>query len=87
LTKLYGPEKAPKAFIQWKGTDVCMDVACLCGETAHVCQDFVYALHCTACGRKYAMPSHIALHPITDEEAKEYGGTLVQFPDADELAP
>jgi len=69
VVKLYGPEDPPRAFIQWKGTDVCMDVTCICGENGHVDADFAYVLKCGKCGQLYAMPAHVALYPIQSEEA------------------
>ena len=45
--------EAPSAFIQWKGTDVCMDVYCSCGAHVHVDADFTYAVQCGECGKHY----------------------------------
>jgi len=33
----------PHAWIQWKGTDVCMDVRCSCGNHGHVDADFAFS--------------------------------------------
>ena len=43
-------------FIQWKGTNVCLDFTCECGASGHLDGDFVYALRCGDCGREWAMP-------------------------------
>lgn len=32
----------PYAFIQWKGTDVCMDFHCECGAHCHFNSDFAF---------------------------------------------
>lgn len=67
---VYGDElghkeiSGPQIFIQWKGTDVCLDFHCECGAHHHVDADFVYALQCGSCGRFYDMPNTIALKPI-----------------------
>lgn len=45
------------AFIQWKGTDVCMDFHCDCGEHCHVDAMFVYNVKCPGCGTVWQMPS------------------------------
>ena len=37
---------APYAFIQWKGTNVCMDCFCVCGEDMHIDSSFAYAVMC-----------------------------------------
>lgn len=59
-------------FIQWKGTDVCMDVHCACGNHQHVDNEFVYAVKCDGCGQKYAVGFHVKLIPLTDEQVAEW---------------
>lgn len=54
MSKAYG-------FIQWKGTDVCMDVNCSCGELSHVDGMFMYKVCCPACGRVYKCDDTIRL--------------------------
>ena len=56
------PEGAA-VFIQWKGTDLCADFTCECGESYHIDAMFVYAIKCT-CGLTYEMPSHVTLLKI-----------------------
>ena len=46
-----------KNFIQWKGTDVCIDLNCECGHYAHYDGYFLYWYKCSKCGRIYEMPS------------------------------
>lgn len=50
---IIGGPKPSHAHIQWKGTDVCMDVYCICGERGHVDGGFVYNVRCPCCGRVY----------------------------------
>jgi len=50
----------PHGWIQWKGTDVCMDVYCECGKHSHVDAEFAYYLKCS-CGRVYMCNGHIEL--------------------------
>ena len=57
----------PHGWIQWKGTDVCMDVHCVCGVHSHVDADFLYNVQCPSCGRVYMCNGHIQL--IELEEA------------------
>jgi len=52
-------EGQPHGWIQWKGTDVCMDVYCICGEHSHVDGDFYYDLQCPSCKRIYCTNGHI----------------------------
>jgi hypothetical protein len=51
--------KAVGGWIQWKGTDVCMDVHCECGEISHIDGMFCYAVKCPACGAVYALVADI----------------------------
>jgi len=59
----------PKCWIQWKGTDVCMDFNCACGKSSHVDADFAYNIKCPYCGRFYSCSGHIEI--IELEEAPE----------------
>lgn len=58
------PFEGPHGWIQWKGTDVCMDIRCLCGELGHVDAEFAYAVRCKACGRIYEVNGHVKLHEV-----------------------
>lgn len=49
-------DATPSAFIQWKGTDVCMDFYCDCGAQGHFDGDFAYAVKCQHCGQIWEMP-------------------------------
>lgn len=51
----------PSAWIQWKGTDVCMDLHCACGKSSHFDGDFAYAIECAFCHRIYSCNGHIEL--------------------------
>lgn len=62
------PPGEAHGWIQWKGTDVCMDVHCACGELTHLDGSFLYFLQCSACGKRYATGCNIKLIPLTDEE-------------------
>ena len=59
---------SPNAWIQWKGTKVCMDVHCSCGTTGHVDNDFAYYYHCLGCDTVYMVSGFINLIPLTPEE-------------------
>jgi uncharacterized protein (DUF983 family) len=48
-------------FIQWKGTDLCMDLHCpKCGEHSHFDGMFAYAVRCGSCGQDWKMPEDVA---------------------------
>jgi hypothetical protein len=57
----------PHGWIQWKGTNVCMDIHCSCGESTHIDAEFLYHVKCGACGRVYECDGHITLHPLDFE--------------------
>jgi len=51
-----GDPSDPYAFVQWKGTDVCMDFHCECGAHCHFDGYFAYAVKCPHCGTIWEMP-------------------------------
>lgn len=54
----------PDAFIQWKGTNACIDLYCTCGEQFHFDGYFAYELTCGHCGQTYEMPNMLRVHPV-----------------------
>ena len=54
----------PSAYIQWKGTRVCMDFWCTCGAQFHIDDDFTYAVQCPHCDRVFEMSSMIEAREI-----------------------
>jgi hypothetical protein len=54
-----GSPADPYAFIQWKGTDVCMDFHCECGAHNHFDGYFAYAVKCPHCGTIWEMPHYL----------------------------
>jgi uncharacterized protein (DUF983 family) len=47
-------------FIQWKGTDLCMDFNCpACGEHSHYDGYFAYHIRCGHCSAIFEMPDDI----------------------------
>lgn len=59
--------KDPHGWIQWKGTDVCVDLYCICGRHFHFDGDFMYHVKCPKCGQTYEADGHIKLHPLDHE--------------------
>ena len=58
------------AFIQWKGTTVCMDVHCECGHIGHICGvDFAYYWKCPECHTGYKVGTIIRIIPLTVEQS------------------
>lgn len=65
----------PHAFIQWKGTDVCMDFHCECGACCHFDGDFAYTVRCPHCEAVWEMPRNIFPRKVdhrTPEHWREY---------------
>lgn len=62
------PEGTPHGWIQWKGTDLCMDLRCVCGELSHMDCSSVYLIQCWKCGRIYWMNAHVSLTELTGED-------------------
>jgi hypothetical protein len=74
-------------WIQWKGTEVCLDFHCTCGYHGHFDGDFAYYLKCGKCGAVYMLNGHIELVPITADEVADANYKTVAFDDEyDELA-
>ena len=57
----------PHAWIQWKGTNVCMDIKCKCGAHCHVDDDFTYFVKCKHCETVYMCNGHIELIELEEE--------------------
>lgn len=57
----------PHGWLQWKGTDVCMDLHCKCGKLSHVDGMFMYNVKCCECGTVYMCNGHIELIEIAEE--------------------
>lgn len=62
------PKGEAHGWVQWKGTNVCMDVHCACGALGHIDADFAYFLRCAHCGRVYATGCNVKLIPLTPEQ-------------------
>lgn len=46
-------------FIQWKGTNVCLDFRCTCGADGHLDDSFAYFVECPACGSIFEMGTQV----------------------------
>jgi hypothetical protein len=57
----------PKGWIQWKGTDSCIDLYCKCGFHGHLDTDFMYHVKCPECGQVYECSGFIKLIPLDFE--------------------
>ncbi len=62
------PDDGPHGWIQWKGTDVCIDLHCDCGHHGHFDGDFFYFFRCPKCQKAYAVGCNVKLIPLTNEQ-------------------
>ena len=46
-------------FLQWKGTDVCMDFYCPCGYQSHFDGLFAHFVKCGGCGAVYQLGTQV----------------------------
>lgn len=51
----------PHGWIQFKGTDLCMDVYCKCGYHSHIDDVFVYFYKCPKCKTIFELNGHVQL--------------------------
>lgn len=72
--RVHAREPRPEAVhghLSLKGTDICMQVDCSCGESTHVDGMFQWHWRC-ACGKSYAVGQRIALLELTPEEFEAF---------------
>lgn len=63
----------PRGWIQWKGTDVCIDLWCTCGKHSHYDGFFLYQWECSNCGAVYGLSPHVRLVKLEGDEIHEPG--------------
>jgi hypothetical protein len=61
------PRQRGQGSIQWKGTDVCMDISCECGARVHIDADFFYYFRCPECDRLFHVGTRVTLTPLPPE--------------------
>jgi len=66
------PGSDASVFIQWKGTDLCMDFHCECGYHSHIHGMFGYTIECVGCEALYEMGTQVRARRMSDEEAKRW---------------
>lgn len=67
------PGTDAEMFIQWKGTDVCLDFHCPCQPdgsafSSHFDGDFAYHLRCTRCGAIYEMGTQVRARRVEEAD-------------------
>ena len=75
--EIYGQEaeiaEHPHGWIQWKGTEICIDLYCECGHHGHYDGEFFYNYECPACHKKYAVGQNVKLIPLTQDQIQHVG--------------
>jgi hypothetical protein len=66
-----------RMFIQWKGTDVCLDFYCPCGAHSHLDDSFAYFVECPHCGAVFEMGTQV----IAKRTTSPHGRPKVMEPD------
>lgn len=56
-------------FIQWKGTDICMDFYCECGHQNHYDGYFAYHVICAKCRQIYKLATSIKMEKVDSAES------------------
>ncbi len=59
----------PHGWVQWKGTNVCMDVHCECGEMSHIDAEFCYVVQCPCCGRRYWVNGNVEFIEVVEDNS------------------
>lgn len=71
---IYSQDNSPgisHGWIQWKGTDVCMDLYCECGHHGHVDGCFFYFYKCPKCHMRFAVGQNVKLIKLSESQALE----------------
>lgn len=64
--------KRCRNYIQWKGTDVCMDFHCMCGNSIHLDDYFVYSVKCLTCNKVWKLGTEVRVTELTDTSDYDY---------------
>lgn len=57
----------PHGWIQWKGTEVCIDLHCKCGAHCHFDGGFLYHWKCPHCSAVYMLNGHVEMIELEKE--------------------
>jgi len=79
------PATPSSGWIQWRGTDVCVDIHCKCGYSCHVDGKFFYYWKCPDCGQVHAIGQNIKLISLSEEQVENIRGNPCVY--IDEMGP
>ncbi len=66
----------PYVFLQWKGTDVCLDFYCPCGADTHYDGYGAATVRCPACDTVYELAIRLNARKTTDPFDRKYARNL-----------
>lgn len=72
-----------RADVQWKGTNICMDFVCPCGQDSHF-DGFTFGyVKCFKCGQNFELDYRIAITQI--DENKTHGGGMIDIEEQERI--
>jgi hypothetical protein len=70
----------PRAFIQYKGTDICCDIHCPnCKAHGHIDSYFCYQYRCLICNKVYELSPFIEMKEIENPDKQEMENAKVDL--------
>lgn len=60
-------------FLQYKNTDICIDMYCECGYQSHFDGTFANIVKCPHCGELWSMPCILPVKRTSDVDGEEFG--------------
>lgn len=77
------PKPEAWAYIQWAGTDVSLDIACVnCHQVGHFDGYFAYELRCSSCGQLHKLDAMIGYRTIDDDKRDMTNPPVIDMDDA-----
>src|ERR1051325_4443271 len=76
-----GSTGRPWSFVQWKGTELCMDFTCVCGRSGHIDDSFCYFLRCPSCERVYELAPVVSVREVPTYGGIEWESTVKELND------
>lgn len=73
------PASEAHGWVQWKNTNVCMDMHCKCGYHGHFDGEFFYYYECPACKAKYAVGQNVKLIALTSDQVEYAAASGIGF--------
>ena len=71
-------------YIQYKGTDICIDLCCECGWNDHYDGYFCYGFTCPKCGQSYTLPDELNFTKVEVDSKNDW--KFITFKKDDENA-